>query len=109
MYALSILTYETQLIIFQRPSEVRQQFEQSHMPVEEAPDDDDVRQSYNFAPGYHGLVYRADGPDAGGHQDGKDATEGEDEDQKHKAATGDTHYKLQSMQWGKSPLLHKHH
>jgi hypothetical protein len=33
------------------------------MPVDEAPDDDSVRQSYNFAPGYYGLVYRADGPD----------------------------------------------
>ena len=56
------------------------------MPVEEAPDDDsNVRQSYNFAPGYHGLVYRADGPETGGQQEG--ATEG-------------TKYKLQSMQWG---------
>ena len=36
------------------------------MPVEEAPDDDEVRQSYNFAPGYHGLVYRADTSDTGG-------------------------------------------
>jgi hypothetical protein len=35
------------------------------MPVEEAPDDEDVRQSYNFAPGYHGIVYRADVPDYG--------------------------------------------
>jgi putative SOS response-associated peptidase YedK len=59
------------------------------MPVEEAPDDDsNVRQSYNFAPGYHGLVYRADGPETGGQEEG---------------ATEDTKYKLQSMQWGKSP------
>ncbi|KAJ4371105.1 hypothetical protein N0V83_004321 [Neocucurbitaria cava] len=71
-----------------RPSEVRQQFEHSHMPVEDAPDDDDVRQSYNFAPGYHGLVYRADGPDYGG-------------------ATGETKYKLQSMQWGLVPFWTK--
>ncbi|KAF2036425.1 DUF159-domain-containing protein [Setomelanomma holmii] len=72
-----------------RPSEVRQQFEQSHMPVEEAPDDDDdVRQSYNFAPGYHGLIYRADG-------------------QEHGGATGDTRYKLQSMQWGLVPFWTK--
>ncbi|CBX94045.1 similar to DUF159 domain protein [Plenodomus lingam JN3] len=49
-----------------RPSEVCQQLEQSQMPVDEVPDDNDVRQSYNFAPGYHGLVYRADGPDSGG-------------------------------------------
>jgi putative SOS response-associated peptidase YedK len=57
------------------------------MPVEEAPDDDsNVRQSYNFAPGYHGLVYRADGPETGG---------------QHEGATEDTKYKLQSMQWGR--------
>ena len=56
------------------------------MPVDEAPDDDsDVRQSYNFAPGYHGLVYRADSPE-NGHQ--------------HEDAQ-DTVYKLQSMQWGR--------
>ena len=35
------------------------------MPVEEAPDDENVRQTYNFAPGNHGLVYRADVPDWG--------------------------------------------
>ena len=28
------------------------------MPVADAPDDDDVRETYNFAPGSHGLVYR---------------------------------------------------
>jgi hypothetical protein len=56
------------------------------MPVDEAPDDDsNVRQSYNFAPGYHGLVYRADCPETGGQQED---------------VTGDTKYKLQSMQWG---------
>ncbi|KAI4709361.1 hypothetical protein J4E89_006110 [Alternaria sp. Ai002NY15] len=76
-----------------RPSEVRQQLEQSHMPVEEAPDDDsNVRQSYNFAPGYHGLVYRADGPETGGQEEG---------------ATEDTKYKLQSMQWGLVPFWTK--
>jgi putative SOS response-associated peptidase YedK len=39
------------------------------MPVDEALDDDETegapRQSYNFAPGYHGVVYRADVPDWG--------------------------------------------
>ncbi|KAI4698699.1 hypothetical protein J4E81_005310 [Alternaria sp. BMP 2799] len=78
---------------YQRPSEVRQQLEQSQMPVEEAPDDDsNVRKSYNFAPGYHGLVYRADGPETGGQEEG---------------ATEDTKYKLQSMQWGLVPFWTK--
>jgi|TARA_R110002003_G_scaffold25_9_gene1204 hypothetical protein len=67
------------------------------MPVEEAPNDDDVRQSYNFAPGYHGLVYRADGPGHGGQHQGSDE---ETAAVKEEGATGDTTYKLQSMQWG---------
>jgi hypothetical protein len=75
---------------------VRQQLEQSQMPVEDAPDDDEVRQSYNFAPGYHGLVYRADGPDHGGQHGGKE----EESTQVNKeGATDDTKYKLQAMQW----------
>lgn len=67
------------------------------MPVEETPNDDDVRQSYNFAPGYHGLVYRADGPEHGGQQDNK---EEETAQVNKEGATGDTKYKLQAMQWG---------
>lgn len=74
------------------------------MPVEEAPEDDDVRQSYNFAPGYHGLVYRADGPDFGETQHNKDLST-ESESDKQAAVRSDTKYKLQSMQWGMSPLL----
>ncbi|KAL6703653.1 hypothetical protein ACN47E_009427 [Coniothyrium glycines] len=87
-----------------RPSEVRQQFEESHMPVAEAPGDEDVRQSYNFAPGYHGLVYRADGPDHGGHHDSDDA-QGQSDEQETPA--NDTKYKLQSMQWGLVPFWTK--
>ncbi|EUC50015.1 hypothetical protein COCMIDRAFT_83092 [Bipolaris oryzae ATCC 44560] len=80
-----------------RPSEVRRQLEHSHMPVAEAPDDDDgtTRQSYNFAPGYHGLVYRAEGSEAvHGHET---SPSGENDHQ----------YKLQSMQWGLVPFWTK--
>ncbi len=86
------------------------------MPVYEAPDDEDdhgSRQSYNFAPGYHGIVYRADVPDWGagpgsqsrGQEQGE-GTEGEPGAEKEPEAieTGDSHetrYKLQSMKWGK--------
>jgi len=68
------------------------------MPVAEAPDDDDLRQSYNFAPGYHGLVYRADVPDygAGPHQNNR-ADEGE---AGGASAPAPTRYKLQAMKWG---------
>ncbi|KAI8942792.1 hypothetical protein NX059_000835 [Plenodomus lindquistii] len=89
-----------------RPSEVRHQLEEANMPVEETPEDDAVRQSYNFAPGYHGLVYRADGADFGGgeHHDTKDASEA---DVKREGATENTKYKLQSMQWGLVPFWTK--
>ncbi|KAF1957190.1 DUF159-domain-containing protein [Byssothecium circinans] len=68
-----------------RPSEVRQQLERSHMPVADAPEDDHIRHTYNFAPGYHGLVYRAD---AQGNAD-------------------NTKYKLQAMKWGLVPFWTK--
>ncbi|PSR81833.1 hypothetical protein BD289DRAFT_438501 [Coniella lustricola] len=51
-----------------RPSQIRQMLQDEDMPVDEAPADDEdggPRQSYNFAPGYHGVVYRADVPDWG--------------------------------------------
>ncbi|KAH7396933.1 hypothetical protein DE146DRAFT_789561 [Phaeosphaeria sp. MPI-PUGE-AT-0046c] len=91
-----------------RPSEVRQQLEESQMPVEDAPGDDEVRQSYNFAPGYHGLVYRADGPEHGGQHGDKEAERAEF---KQEGATGEgdsnTKYKLQAMQWGLVPFWTK--
>jgi hypothetical protein len=79
----------------QRPSAVRQQLE-ANMPVDEAPDDDAVRTSYNFAPGYNGLVYRADVPDYG--IPDTDPTEAEHMEEAHTAE--ETHYKLQAMKWG---------
>jgi hypothetical protein len=67
------------------------------MPVDDAPADDQVRQSYNFAPGYHGLVYRADGADNGGQPEDQKV----EAETKQEGATGDTKYKLQAMQWGR--------
>ncbi|SPQ26550.1 08ac6155-126b-49e7-8589-41f2f87f9e9d [Thermothielavioides terrestris] len=51
-----------------RPSQIRQMLLDDDMPVDDAPADEGdgaPRQSYNFAPGYHGIVYRADVPDYG--------------------------------------------
>ena len=75
------------------------------MPVDEAPGDDDIRQTYNFAPGYHGLVYRADVPDygAGPHHDGPTNAAQESAPVLTEPAT-ETRYKLQAMKWGKSHL-----
>ena len=81
----------------QRPSEVRQQFQAAHMPVDDAPADDAVRQSYNFAPGYHGLVYRAD---RGASDTGDASHEPAVKQEGATGDTGDTRYKLQAMQWG---------
>lgn len=85
------------------------------MPVEEAPDDDDVRQTYNFAPGNHGLVYRADVPDhgaAGGQNSGEGAPDGgiQDGEEENTTRTEDTKevkYKLQAMKWGLVPFWTK--
>jgi len=89
------------------------------MPSDEAPEDDDVRLSYNFAPGYHGLVYRASVPDrgAGPHeqeQEGRNE-DGRDEDELPKEAEDtateknlvEVHYKLQAMRWGLIPFWTK--
>lgn len=77
------------------------------MPVAEAPEDDEVRQTYNFAPGSHGLVYRADVPDYGAgdrRQRHEQSTEdGPSEDGDVPAQMEDpkeTKYKLQVMKWG---------
>ncbi|CAN8106395.1 unnamed protein product [Discula destructiva] len=109
------------------------------MNVGDAPADEGdhaPRQSYNFAPGYHGIVYRADVPDygAGPRRAAKsktakgsstitttpeDADAAEEEDNTTEATTGEpkktaaaspaeeTHYKLQSMKWGLIPFWTK--
>lgn len=71
------------------------------MPVEKAPNDDDVRQSYNFAPGYHGLVYRSDGLGHDAHRRVKD----ENGENINEEGVTETKYKLQSMQWGRCRKL----
>jgi len=82
------------------------------MPVEDAPDDDSVRQSYNFAPGYYGLVYRADAPDRGGNTNPqRDTDEGGDHEpvtaEDDATAAAGTRYKLQAMKWGLVPFWTK--
>ena len=86
------------------------------MPVDDAPDDDDVRQTYNFAPGNYGIVYRADVPDYGAgrgpHETESAPTEeaNEQEPQLSQHTTNDqagTRYKLQPMKWGLVPFWTK--
>jgi len=105
--------------------------EDDDMPVFDAPEDDAddaPRQSYNFAPGYHGIVYRADVPDhgAGGSRSHENGERGVDEEAGEEVGeeavttneaeegntdstptTNQTRYKLQSMKWGLIPFWTK--
>ena len=105
----------------QRMGLIRQRLQQQGMQVDDAPDDDDVRESYNFAPGYYGAVYRADTPDRGGpsgddNQDEEsreappsqveNSSDNQDEPEKRQKQK-QTKYKLQSMKWGLIPFWTK--
>ncbi|KAG4220240.1 hypothetical protein PC116_g31281 [Phytophthora cactorum] len=90
------------------------------MPVDEAPEDEGdgaPRQSYNFAPGYHGVVYRADVPDWGAGPRRQRGTNASDETAEEGPVEGgdsddvsnnkSVSYKLQSMKWGLIPFWMK--
>ena len=84
---------------------MRHHFLQHGMPVDEYPEDDEVRETYNFAPGYHGLVYRANVPDFGsGADEAQDQSRVEDSSSGVTSAPmgndAKTTYKLQAMKWG---------
>ncbi|RDA95643.1 hypothetical protein CP533_1197 [Ophiocordyceps camponoti-saundersi (nom. inval.)] len=93
-----------------RASQVRQMLQDDAMPVDGAPDDDDDdagRQSYNFAPGYHGIVYRAVTPDWGA---GPPPRRDDDDAQPESGGgreRGQTRYQLQAMKWGLIPFWTK--
>ncbi|GIZ42423.1 hypothetical protein CKM354_000569500 [Cercospora kikuchii] len=99
------------------PSRVRRHFAEQNMPVDDAPPDDDgrLRQSYNFAPGYHGLIYRADtAPRNNGAGNDDDAENGQDgsEASPNKTSSSQTaakapKYKLQAAKWGLVPFWTK--
>ncbi|OJD26932.1 hypothetical protein ACJ73_01680 [Blastomyces percursus] len=94
---------------------IRNQLQQRGHPVDEAADDDDVRQTYNFAPGSYGAVYRADTSDHGGAVGSQDDDTGRNEqaedegahDEPTKTPERRTLYKLQSMKWGLIPFWTK--
>ncbi|PGH20729.1 hypothetical protein AJ80_03489 [Polytolypa hystricis UAMH7299] len=104
-----------------RLSYIRHQLQQQGLQVDEAPDDDAVRETYNFAPGTYGAVYRADTPDQGGvgytdNADSSPAGDGNEvapppphgtqaSEQEH--GQQQQKYKLQSMKWGLVPFWTK--
>ncbi|KAJ5082765.1 hypothetical protein N7532_011808 [Penicillium argentinense] len=94
---------------------MRQQLEDMGMPVDEAPEDEDVRETYNFAPGNFGAVYRADVPDErhGQHkapveeQNEEHQAPKKDQDSNDQPNDGRTKFKIQSMKWGLIPFWTK--
>jgi putative SOS response-associated peptidase YedK len=88
---------------------VRAYLENENMPVdEELPDEDSPdapRQSYNFAPGYYGIVYRAETPDVGAGPVRQDEAVPIQPVEQYEP--GPTKYKLQSMKWGLIPFWTK--
>lgn len=88
---------------------------QDNMTIDDLPQDDGSdapRQSYNFAPGYHGLIFRADTPDWGAgprHIEHGDDTEADPEKSTDQTTKSGNHvsYKLQSMKWGLIPFWTK--
>ena len=86
------------------------------MPVDEAPEDDEVRETYNFAPGNFGAVYRADSPEQG-HTHAREASKNQnaEHEAEYEQSPKDnetiqknpTKYKLQSMKWGLIPFWTK--
>ncbi|KAK4200784.1 hypothetical protein QBC40DRAFT_67907 [Triangularia verruculosa] len=85
-----------------RPSQVRQILQNNYdLQVDDAPADDGdgaPRQSYNFAPGYNGVVYRADvGERGAGAQDQEPSSSPQQQPRK----------KLQAMKWGLIPFWTK--
>lgn len=89
------------------------------MQVDEAPEDDEVRETYNFAPGSFGAVYRADVPDSKTRSERDTEVPQEENDQVPEQqeeidekpgdtpATVQPKYKLQSMKWGLIPFWTK--
>ena len=100
-----------------RASQVRQRLADQNMPADEAPDDDEARQTYNFAPGSHGLIYRAHTSDRGAGPQEDEAHDGEPSPKRTKLshdapavdglATKEVRYKLQAAKWGLIPFWTK--
>ncbi|KAL4942986.1 hypothetical protein BDV06DRAFT_211418 [Aspergillus oleicola] len=94
---------------------VRRRLQEQGMPVYEAPEDDEIRETYNFAPGNIGAIYRADipsGNDNTEHQAANEEPEPTDPTDSNApgssgSATKTPQYKLQGMKWGLVPFWAK--
>ncbi|RMZ86470.1 hypothetical protein DV736_g6304, partial [Chaetothyriales sp. CBS 134916] len=86
-----------------RAAFVRHQLQQQGLQVDDAPADDEARETYNFPPGSYGLVYRADVPDQGL----RDGQEPSDADAAPPSQPKEVHYQLKAMKWGLIPFWTK--
>ncbi|KAI2828063.1 hypothetical protein CBS147343_1940 [Aspergillus niger] len=105
-----------------RMSFIRRRLQDQGLQVDDAPPDEDVRETYNFAPGNSGAVYLADThmyPSSHQHDEPasqpdteKETTEGEKGTAEVEETGGEkksnaTKYKLHSMRWGLIPFWTK--
>ncbi|RDW93362.1 SOS response-associated peptidase [Aspergillus mulundensis] len=80
------------------------------MPVDEAPEDDEIRETYNFAPGNIGAIYRADIPN---YNHGTERPTDQEQTDLIEPASSEAEanvpatYKLQGMKWGLVPFWTK--
>ncbi|KAL2700539.1 hypothetical protein AAEP93_009062 [Penicillium crustosum] len=87
---------------------IRQRIQEQGMQVDEAPDDDEVRETFNFAPGNFGAVYRAEITEKESYNAQQDAdSEHQHQDSEKGKDNTVTKYKLQSMKWGLIPFWTK--
>ncbi|RMZ74920.1 hypothetical protein DV738_g5681, partial [Chaetothyriales sp. CBS 135597] len=86
-----------------RAAFVRHQLQQQGLQVDDAPADDDARETYNFPPGAYGLVYRADVPDQGL----RDEQEPSEADAPQSSPPKEIQYQLKAMKWGLIPFWTK--
>jgi len=95
------------------------------MQVDNAPEDDQARETYNFPPGAYGLVYRAQVPDSGLRDEDeapaeaseqsdaqaavREDTTGEDEtpQNENENKNGHLNYEIKVMKWGLIPFWTK--
>ncbi|KAI5298587.1 hypothetical protein KEM55_003219 [Ascosphaera atra] len=91
-------------------TEVRRHLQRMGRRVDEAPDDNQVRETYNFAPGNFGVVYRAEiGGTAEQAGETEQAKDGDERPSKEENGSDDMkrRYKLQAMKWGLVPFWTK--
>lgn len=84
---------------------IRNRMQEQGLQIDDAPPDDSIRETYNFAPGYNGAIYRADSPRE--HHPSNDNPEPETQQEQETTAANKPAYKLQSMKWGLVPFWTK--